>query len=97
LRAATTRIAPAARRGAGAVPAAISATASDDAKTQAVMLDRYEEDGRRERGGGGGRRVPPCFSLCLIQHSAHRHSTMKVPSAAGRRERRQPNFELISV
>jgi len=57
----------------------------------------------RQRGGGrrdlrgGWRELSAFCSLCLFQQSAHRHSTMNVPSAAGRRERRQPNFGLIRV
>jgi hypothetical protein len=52
---------------------------------------------------GGGRfdlRLPVlsvCFSLYLVQQSAHRHSTMNVPSAARRRDNRHPNFGLINV
>ena len=58
----------------------------------------YEEGGLRVRRVGPGRlALSACFSLCLFQQSAHRHSTMKVPSPAGRRERRQPNFGLIRV
>ena len=65
------------------------------------------DDDRRGYDEGGGRRdrrelpglrvLSPCFSLCLVQQSAQRHSTMKVPSAAALRERRHPNFGLISV
>lgn len=60
---------------------------------------RQRGGGRRDlRGGWGGWRELSAFcSLCLFQQSAHRHSTMNVPSSAGRRERRQPNFGLISV
>ena len=74
--------------------------------SQGTTAGRYcEEGGLRERrtDGGGGAAVAPlrvlsAFSfLCLLQQSAHRHSTMKVPSPAGRRERRQPNLGLMSV
>jgi len=63
-----------------------------------VLAIYDEEGGRRDRCTGSGRRVlSACFSLCLVQQSAQRHSTMNVPSGAGRRESRHPNFELISV
>jgi hypothetical protein len=62
---------------------------------------------KRERQEDGGRRVRPrgpafcevslCFSLCFDQQSAQRHSMMKVPSPAARRDKRHPNFGLISV
>jgi hypothetical protein len=66
---------------------------------QLRILAIYVEGGRRDRRCGRlDRRVlSVCCSLCLVQQSAQRHSTMKVPSPAGLRESRHPNFGLISV
>jgi len=102
--AATIRNARVRRRAARAALAALSGArrrrvATFSSRRSTRRTSRYDDGGgRRDRRAAPGWREPsPCFSLCLLQQSAQRHSTMNVPWGPARRESLHPNFGLMRV